>query len=200
MRIIRQQREALNGHKGGVIYLTGLSGAGKSTIAVLLEQRLHDKGLRTFVLDGDELRQGINRGLGFTDADRIENVRRVTEIARLMTDAGLIVIVALISPFASERDAAKARFAPDDFMEVFVDAPLTVCEQRDPKGLYQRARRKEIVGFTGIDSRYEPPQQPALRLDTTRLTPLQAVDTVIAQMAESGYALQTTLPAAARWG
>jgi adenylyl-sulfate kinase len=160
MRVSRQQREALNGHRAGVVYLTGLSGAGKSTLAALLEQRLHERGMRTYVLDGDELRAGLCRGLGFSDADRIENVRRVTETARLMVDAGLLVITALISPFRAERDAARARFMPGEFLEVFVDAPLAVCEARDPKGLYARARAGTLTGMTGVDAPYEAPERP----------------------------------------
>jgi adenylyl-sulfate kinase len=186
VRISRQQREALNGHRAGVVYLTGLSGAGKSTLAALLERRLHERGLRTYVLDGDELRVGLCAGLGFSDADRIENVRRVTEAARLMVDAGLLVITALISPFRAERDAARARFAPGEFMEVFVDAPLSVCEARDPKGLYRRARRGEIVGFTGIDSRYEAPLRADFHVDSARLTPHEAASALLAGMADAG--------------
>ncbi|HEY9066011.1 MAG TPA: adenylyl-sulfate kinase, partial [Burkholderiaceae bacterium] len=188
MRINRQQREALNGHRAGVVYLTGLSGAGKSTLAGLLELRLHERGMRTYVLDGDELRAGLCRGLGFSDADRIENMRRVTEAARLMVDAGLLVITALISPFRAERDAARARFAPGEFMEVFVDAPLSVCEARDPKGLYQRARRGEIRGFTGIDSRYEAPLRADVHIDSARLTPHEAASALLDRMAHAGLA------------
>ena len=187
MRINRQQREALNGHRAGVVYLTGLSGAGKSTLAALVECRLHELGMRTYVLDGDELRTGLCRDLGFSDADRIENVRRVTETARLMVDAGLVVITALISPFRAERDAARARFAPGEFIEVFVDAPLSVCEARDPKGLYKRARRGEIPGFTGIDSRYEPPLYSEFRIDSGRLAPHEAAETLLAGMAALGF-------------
>ena len=187
MRISRQQRQALNGHRAGMVYLTGLSGAGKSTLAALVEHRLHELGMRTYVLDGDELRTGICRDLGFSDADRIENVRRVTEIARLMVDAGLVVISALISPFRAERDAARARFAPGEFMEVFVDAPLAVCEARDPKGLYKRARRGEIIGFTGIDSRYEPPLRADFRVDSVHLTPHEAAAALLAGMVEAGF-------------
>lgn len=186
MRISRQQREALNGHRGGVVYLTGLSGAGKSTLAALVERHLHSMGMRTCVLDGDELRSGLGKDLGFSDADRIENVRRVTEVARLMVDAGLLAIVALISPFRAEREAARARFTPGEFMEVFVDAPLAVCEERDPKGLYRRARRGEIIGFTGIDSRYEPPPRPDFRVDSMRLTPQEAAAALLAAMVDFG--------------
>ena len=186
LRVTRQQREALNGHRGGVVYMTGLSGAGKSTIAELLEQRLHALDVRTYVLDGDVLRTGLSRDLGFSDADRIENVRRVTELARLMVDAGLVVITALISPFRADRQDAKTRFNPGEFMEVFVDAPLAVCEQRDPKGLYQRARRGEIRAFTGIDSRYEPPLRPDFRVDSALSTPQQAAARLLAAVIEFG--------------
>jgi adenylyl-sulfate kinase len=148
------------------IWLTGLSGAGKSTIANALEERLHAAGRHTMLVDGDELRGGLNRDLGFGAADRAESVRRAAEVARLMVEAGLIVVVGLISPFRADRAAARARFAPGAFVEVFVDAPLAVCEDRDPKGLYRRARRGELAAFTGIDSPYEVPEAPELRLAT----------------------------------
>jgi adenylyl-sulfate kinase len=186
--VCRADREALNGHAGGVLYFTGLSGAGKSTIATLLEQRLHRERIRTCLLDGDVLRSGLCSNLGFCDADRVENMRRVTEVARLMVDAGLVVITALIAPFRAERAAARARFAPGDFLEVFVDAPLAVCEARDPKGLYRRARQGAIVRFTGIDSPYEPPPAPELRIDTTRCTPEQAASALLERLAEFGFA------------
>jgi len=186
-RVTRAQREALNGHRGGVVYLTGLSGAGKSTLAAIAEARLHQQGLRVYVLDGDDLRAGICKDLGFSDADRIENLRRVTEVASLMVDAGLLVITALISPFRAERAAARARFAPGEFIEVFVDAPLAVCEARDPKGLYRRARRGEIRSFTGIDSAYEPPLEADLRIESARLSAQQAADVLLARLAESGF-------------
>lgn len=186
-RVSRQQRESLNGHRGAVVYMTGLSGAGKSTLATMVEQHLHAQGMRTYVLDGDELRQGLTRDLGFSDADRVENVRRVAEVARLMVDAGLIVITALISPFAADRQAARTLFAPSEFMEVFVDAPLAVCEERDPKGLYKRARRGELKRFTGIDSRYEPPSFADLHVDSARLTPQESCTALLAGMAEFGF-------------
>jgi adenylyl-sulfate kinase len=184
--ITRQQREAHNGHQGGVVFMTGLSGAGKSTLATLVEQQLYKRGTHCYVLDGDELRQGIGRDLGFSDADRVENVRRAVEIARLMADAGLVVIMALISPFRAGREAARARFAPGEFIEVFVDSPLTVCEARDPKGLYKRVRQGEIRGFTGIDSRYEVPLSPDVHLDSALTTPQQAAAELLAHIEALG--------------
>lgn len=148
------------------LWLTGLSGSGKSTIANAVEQRLNAQGLHTYLIDGDNVRHGLSRDLGFTDADRSENVRRVAEVARLMVDAGLIVLVGLISPFRSDRALARSRFEPGEFVEVFVDAPLDVCEARDPKGLYARARGGRISAFTGIHSPYEPPEHAELRLAT----------------------------------
>ena len=202
-RIDRHQREALNGHRGGVIYLTGLSGAGKTTLAVMLERRLHELGMRTYLLDGDELRRGITSDLGFSDADRVENMRRAVEVARLMVDAGLLVIVALISPFCAEREAGRAKFTNGEYMEVFVDAPLDVCEARDPKGLYKKARSGEIAGFTGIDSPYERPVAPDMRVDSVLLTPQEAAGALLARMGELGFIVPaghapsgTTTPAA----
>ena len=189
LRIERSQRQALNGHGSGVVYLTGLSGAGKSTLATVLEHQLHALGVRTYLLDGDELRRGIGCDLGFSDADRVENIRRATEVARLMVDAGLLVISALISPFRAERDEARSRFAAGEFMEVFVDAPLAVCERRDPKGLYRRARRHEIAGFTGIDSPYEAPQHADLRIDSAATTPEEAAELLLSKMVSFGFAL-----------
>ncbi len=146
------------------IWFTGLSGSGKSTIANLLEKRLHAQGRHTYILDGDNLRHGLNRDLGFTQADRVENIRRVAEVAKLMVDAGLLVLVSFISPFRAERELARSLFAPGDFVEVFVDASLAECERRDPKGLYAKARRGELKNFTGIDSPYEAPLVPEVHL------------------------------------
>ena len=162
----RAERAVLMRQTARCVWLTGLSGAGKSTIANLLQSTLHAQGRHVYVLDGDNLRHGLNRDLGFTAADRVENVRRVAEVARLMVDAGLIVIVSLISPFRAERRLARERFAAGDFIEVHVDAPLAECERRDVKGLYAKARRGELKNFTGIDSAYEPPEAPELRLDS----------------------------------
>ena len=166
LSIDRPAREKLAGHRGRVVWLTGLSGAGKSTIASAAEQLLHEQGLRTYILDGDNFRHGLSKDLGFTVADRVENIRRIAEVAKLMMDAGIIVLTAFISPFRAERDMAKSLFTPEDFLEIFVDTPLAVAEARDPKGLYKKARRGELPNFTGIDSDYEPPMQPDLRLNT----------------------------------
>ncbi|MGA9857942.1 MAG: sulfate adenylyltransferase subunit CysN [Solirubrobacteraceae bacterium] len=162
-----------------VLWFTGLSGAGKSTIADRVETELHRRGHHTYMLDGDNVRHGLNRDLGFTDADRVENIRRVSEVARLMVDAGLIVLVSFISPFRSEREMARALFDAGQFLEVFVDTPLHVAEERDPKGLYRKARRGELTNFTGIDSPYEPPELPDVQLDTTRLSAQDASREVV---------------------
>jgi len=154
------------GASAACLWMTGFSGSGKSTISGALSMRLHAQGLLCYSLDGDLLRRGLNRDLGFTDADRSENLRRTAEVARLMVDAGLIAIVSLISPFRIDRAFARSRFEPRRFCEVFVDAPLAVCEGRDPKGLYAKARRGELTGMTGIDSPYEPPDKPDLHLRT----------------------------------
>ncbi len=160
LSITRTDRERLNGHKGKVIWFTGLSGSGKSTIANALEKELHAQGKRTYILDGDNIRQGLNKDLGFTDADRVENIRRVAEVAKLMMDAGLIVMTAFISPFRAEREMARELIGKENFIEVFVDTPLDVCEQRDPKGLYKKARSGQLPNMTGINSPYEPPLHP----------------------------------------
>ena len=164
--VSRAERERLNGHRGLVIWMTGLSGAGKTTVADLVERRLHRLGVRTVRLDGDNLRTGLTKDLGFSDADRAENVRRTGEVARLFVEAGTVTLCSLISPFRSDRAAVRALFAPEDFLEVFVDAPPALCAERDPKGLYARARTGEVKAFTGVSSGYEPPEAPELRLDT----------------------------------
>ncbi|MDP1901617.1 MAG: sulfate adenylyltransferase subunit CysN [Rubrivivax sp.] len=175
----RADRAALMRQTPRCVWLTGLSGAGKSTLANLLQSTLHAQGRHVYVLDGDNLRHGLNRDLGFTAADRVENVRRTAEVARLMVDAGLIVIVSLISPYRAERRLARELFAPGDFVEVFVDAPLQECERRDTKGLYAKARRGELKNFTGIDSPYEPPEAPELHLDTTAWPPADGVARIV---------------------
>ena len=169
-----------------MLWLTGLSGAGKSTIANIVERKLHALGRHTHLLDGDNIRHGLNRDLGFTAADRVENIRRVAEVARLMVDAGLIVIASFISPFENERRMARELLDEGEFIEVFVDAPLAVAEARDPKRLYERARRGEIKNFTGIDSPYEPPNAPELRLDTARLSREEAATRVLRELRRRG--------------
>lgn len=171
-------RAALKGQKTLCIWFTGLSGSGKSTLANLLDRRLHEAGRHTYLLDGDNVRQGLNRDLGFTEADRVENIRRIAEVARLMTDAGLIVLVSFISPFRDERRMARNLFVPGEFLEVFVDAPLAECEKRDPKGLYAKARRGELKNFTGIDSAYERPENPELVLNTHQYSVTECVDRI----------------------
>ncbi len=166
LSVDRAAREKLSGHRGRVAWLTGLSGSGKSTIANAAEKILHEQGYRTYILDGDNVRHGLSKDLGFTVADRVENIRRIAEVAKLMLDAGVIVLTAFISPFRDERDMAKSLFEPDDFLEVFVDTPLAVAEERDPKGLYKKARSGELPNFTGIDSEYQPPKTPSLVLTT----------------------------------
>ncbi|MDI6623134.1 MAG: adenylyl-sulfate kinase [Brevundimonas sp.] len=175
----RAERAALKHQKPLVLWFTGLSGAGKSTIANLVDKRLFADGRHTFLLDGDNVRHGLNQDLGFTDADRVENIRRITEVARLMADAGLIVLVSAISPFAAERRMARERMAPGEFVEIFVDAPLAVVEGRDVKGLYRKARAGELTNFTGIDSPYERPDNPDIRIDAAALTPEQACERII---------------------
>jgi bifunctional enzyme CysN/CysC len=168
LTITQKEREKLNGHPGKVIWFTGLSGSGKSTLANALEVELHRQGKRTYILDGDNIRQGLNKDLGFTDSDRVENIRRITEVAKLMMDAGLIVITAFISPFKREREMAKERIGEGHFVEVFVDTPIEVCEKRDPKGLYQKARDGKLPNFSGISSPYEAPDLPDVRVDTSK--------------------------------
>lgn len=168
--IDKHARSVLNTHRCAVVWFTGLSGAGKSSIANLVEKQLYAQGVRTFLLDGDNVRHGLNKDLGFTEADRIENIRRVGEVAKLMVDAGLIVLVSFIPPFRDERAMVRAMVGEHEFCEVFVDTPLEVAEQRDPKGLYAKARQGELKNFTGIDSPYEPPQDPEVRIDTTVMT------------------------------
>ena len=177
--IDKEARARLNGHKGKVLWFTGLSGSGKSTVANAVERQLHAQGIRTFTLDGDNVRHGLNKDLGFTDADRVENIRRIAEVARLMVEAGLVVLTAFISPFRSERDMARALFPEDEFVEIYLDLPLETAEERDPKGLYKKARRGEIPNFTGIDSPYEAPRAAELTLDTSELSLEDCVEKVV---------------------
>ncbi len=186
MGVNRAARSGLNGHKPAILWFTGLSGAGKSTIADLVEQRLHARGAHTYGLDGDNLRLGLMRDLGFSRADRVENIRRAGELAKLFVDAGLIVTCAFISPYAAERDAVRDLVGPDEFVEIFVDAPVGVCMARDPKGLYRRANAGEIKDFTGVDSPYEAPVSPELRLDTTAVSAPVLADQVVRYLRDRG--------------
>lgn len=182
--IDKQARALAKGQRPAVLWFTGLSGAGKSSIANRVEKKLYAAGRHTYLLDGDNVRHGLNRDLGFTDADRVENIRRVSEVARLMVDAGLIVLTAFISPFRSERQMARDLLTEGEFIEIFVDTPLDVAEARDPKGLYKKARRGELKNFTGIDSAYEAPENPELRIDTTCLSEDAAADAIIELLRE----------------
>jgi len=180
--VSRDHHAGLKNQKPAVLWLTGLSGAGKSTIANLVEKRLARMNRHTFLLDGDNVRHGLNKDLGFTEADRVENIRRVGEVAKLMTDAGLIVITAFISPFRSERDMVRAMMQPGEFLEVFIDTPLAEAEKRDVKGLYAKARAGQLKNFTGIDSPYEAPIAPEIRIDTTKISPEAAADMIVARL------------------
>jgi bifunctional enzyme CysN/CysC len=184
--VTKSARARLNGQRPVLLWFTGLSGAGKSTIANSLEQKLHARGKRTFVLDGDNVRHGLNRDLGFTEADRVENIRRVAEVAKLFVEAGLITIVSFISPFRAEREMARGLMGPDEFIEIFVDTPLEICERRDPKGLYRKARRGELRNFTGLDSPYERPSNPDLTLDALNNSASDLADGLIHFMQQRG--------------
>ena len=201
--VSRQEREASNGHRGGVLWLTGLSASGKSTVANLVDHKLHAMGIHSFVLDGDNIRHGLNAGpamlkgrhgeefgdrfgLGFSAQDREENIRRIGAVAKLFCDAGVIAITAFISPYRVDRDGARAMVEQRDFIEMLVDAPLEVCEARDPKGMYKKARAGEIKGFTGIDDPYEPPEKPELVLDAAAKSAEMLADEVIAYLRTSG--------------
>jgi bifunctional enzyme CysN/CysC len=183
----REARASLMAQRAGVLWFTGLSGAGKSTIANIVEKKLHALGVHTVLLDGDNVRHGLNRDLGFTDADRVENVRRVAEVAKLMTDAGLIVLVSFISPFRAERDMARQLMHADEFLEIHVDTPLAEAEKRDVKGLYKKARAGQLKNFTGIDSPYEPPPKPELRVDTVSMSAEQAADAILSLLRSRGH-------------
>ncbi|OXM59339.1 adenylyl-sulfate kinase [Amycolatopsis vastitatis] len=187
LEVDKRLRRTRNGHSPGVVWFTGLSGAGKSTVANLLEQRLHASGKHTYLLDGDNVRLGLNRDLGFSDDDRSENIRRVAEVAKLMVDAGLVVLVSFISPFRSDRALSRGLLEPGEFCEVFVDTPLEVAEERDPKGLYRKARAGLLPDFTGIGSPYEPPEDSEVHIDTTRLSPAEAVEVILGRLRHMGW-------------
>ncbi len=185
--VSRADREQVLGQRGVTIWLTGLSGSGKSTLAVAAERALVERGRHAYVLDGDNIRHGLNKNLGFSPEDRSENIRRIGEVAKLFTDAGVVVFSSFISPYRADRDAVRALMDAGDFVEVFVDAPLDVCEQRDVKGLYKKARAGEIPEFTGISAPYEPPERPELVLDTSRLSVAEGVDAILHYLEEKGY-------------
>jgi adenylylsulfate kinase len=201
--VSREEREKLNKHSGCVVWFTGLSACGKSTVANLLDHRLHSLGLHSFVLDGDNIRHGLNSGpgmlkelhgeeyakrfgLGFSAQDREENIRRIGTVAKLFCDAGIIAITAFISPYRVDRDRVRASLADGDFIEIFVDAPIEVCEVRDPKGLYKKARAGELRGFTGIDDPYEPPLKPEMVLDAGKKSAQELADEVLAFLKKTG--------------
>jgi bifunctional enzyme CysN/CysC len=184
--VSRETHAANKGQRPAVLWFTGLSGAGKSTIANLVERKLAARGRHTFLLDGDNVRHGLNRDLGFTETDRIENIRRVGEVARLMTDAGLIVLTAFISPFRAERRMVRAMIEQGEFFEIFIDTSLADAEKRDAKGLYAKARAGEILNFTGIDSPYEAPEAPEIRIDTTSMSAEEAANLIVQQLLRRG--------------
>jgi adenylylsulfate kinase len=185
--VTRAEREQIAGHKGCTIWLTGLSASGKSTIANLLDAALTERHIRSYILDGDNVRHGLNKDLGFSPGDRTENIRRIGEVARLFADAGVIVITAFISPYRADRDQVRQIMKPGDFIEVFVDAPLEVCEQRDPKGLYKKARAGEVKEFTGISAPYEPPAQPELVLQSGGHTAEECAEKLFNHLRDRGY-------------
>jgi bifunctional enzyme CysN/CysC len=187
MTVDKSARAALKGQRPAVLWFTGLSGAGKSTIADLVERKLYAAGRHSFVLDGDNVRHGLNRDLGFSEADRVENIRRAAEAARLMTEAGLIVLVSFISPYRSDRAAARERFEPGEFLEVFVDTSIEECQRRDPKGLYARVAAGEIRNFTGVDAPYEVPLAPDVHLRTAAADADSLADAVIARLRADGF-------------
>jgi adenylylsulfate kinase len=183
----RPEREAVLGQRGATIWLTGLSGSGKSTIAVAVEAELVKRGKLAYVLDGDNVRHGLNKNLGFSPADRTENIRRIAEVAKLFTDCGVLAFTSFISPYRADRTAARALFAPGDFVEVYVAADVATCEGRDPKGLYQQARAGKIPEFTGISAPYEEPEAPELVLDTSKQSVEESVNALVAYLEGKGY-------------
>jgi adenylylsulfate kinase len=183
----RQERERLSGHKGCTVWLTGLSGSGKSTLANALEQKLWERGVRSYVLDGDNIRHGLNKDLGFSPEDRTENIRRIGEVAKLFTDAAVVNMTAFISPYRADRDAVRAIMAPGDFVEVYVACALEECERRDPKGLYEKARAGKIPEFTGISAPYEEPLHPELVLSTDQHSLEECLSQLLSYLESKGY-------------
>jgi adenylylsulfate kinase len=185
--ITRSDRQRLNGHQGFTIWFTGLSGSGKSTLAVATEEALYERGFHTFILDGDNVRHGLNKDLGFSPADREENIRRLGEVAKILRDCGLINLVAFISPYRKDRRMARSLSEDDSFVEVFVDCPVEICEKRDPKGVYQKARQGIIKSFTGISAPYEPPERPELHLQTDQLSVGECVHRIMSYLKTNQY-------------
>ncbi|RDU37727.1 adenylyl-sulfate kinase [Neobacillus piezotolerans] len=193
--ITKADRQNLNRHKSFVLWFTGLSGSGKSTLANEVDRQLFSIGVRSYVLDGDNVRHGLNKGLGFSIEDRVENIRRIGEVSRLFVDSGQVVLTAFISPFREDRDRVRQLFEPGEFIEVFADCPLEVCEKRDVKGLYEKARRGEIREFTGIDSPYEAPLDPELKIDTTSASVEECAKQVIRYLQNNGMiGLESQIP------
>lgn len=185
-KIAKADREKRHGHRGVVIWFTGLPSSGKSTIANVLDEKLHLRGCSSYVLDGDNIRHGLNKNLGFSAADRAENIRRIGEVAKLFADAGVIAVTCFVSPYRADRDAARLLVPAGDFIEIFVNCPVRVCEERDPKGLYKKARAGELKGFTGVDDPYEPPPHPELTLDAHLGTPDILADEVLRYLENAG--------------
>lgn len=188
--IDRADRERANGHRGAILWFTGLSGSGKSTLARALEARLFERGCRVYVLDGDNVRHGLNRDLGFSPEDRTENIRRIGEVAKLFTDAGMMVLSAFISPYREDRDAVRARVDDGEFVEIYVECELSECEARDPKGLYEKARSGEIPNFTGISAPYEAPESPEVVVRTDRHSVEECIEQLMAYLEERDYLVQ----------
>ncbi|QHS23443.1 adenylyl-sulfate kinase [Virgibacillus sp. MSP4-1] len=186
-KVTKEERQKLNGHKSAVLWFTGLSGSGKSTVSVELEKELYKQGVHTYRLDGDNVRHGLNKNLGFSPEDRKENIRRIGEVAKLMVDAGLFTLTAFISPYREDRDAVRELLDDGEFIEVFVKASVEACEARDPKGLYKKARAGEIKGFTGIDAPYEEPESPEITVETDQQSLEESVQKIVEYLKEKGY-------------
>jgi len=185
--VTKEERSTLKNQKSCILWFTGLSGSGKSTIANALEVKLNSIQKHTYLLDGDNIRLGLNKGLSFSDADRVENIRRIGEVSKLFVDSGLIVLTAFISPFQSDRDLVRQKVEREEFIEIFIDTPLEICEQRDPKGLYQKARQGEIPNFTGISSPYETPKNAEIHIKTERVTIEESINTIVHYLQNKGY-------------
>jgi len=185
--VTKAKRQELNGHKSAILWFTGLSGSGKSAISVKLETALLELGIHTYRLDGDNVRHGLNKNLGFSSEDRTENIRRIGEVSKLMVDAGLFTLTAFISPYQNDRDQVRELVEADEFIEIYVKASLETCEKRDPKGLYKKARLGEIKNFTGIDAPYEAPREPEITLDTTELSIEESVEVILTYLKDNKY-------------